>query len=194
MLFKCPQCEKVIDMTLEELALSKKIVVCPQCLNEFLAQGVDIPASMFRTRVATSASNVSKQLYCHSCGESLPVAGLMFCPYCGASQNLAAPASVEQQEATAPVATSTQAMGDSNLKTVEDKTVVEDDAYDIMANLPLIRPLPRLRSRREVMGGPVTRAMCYIVIFILIAIFLFVLYLSNFDEDGSIARSLGLPV
>ena len=85
-------------------------------------------------------------------------------------------------------------MGDSNLKTVEDKTVVEDDAYDIMANLPLIRPLPRLRSRREVMGGPVTRAMCYIIIFILIAIFLFVLYLSNFDEDGSIARSLGLPV
>ncbi|MBQ2563825.1 MAG: hypothetical protein II559_10490 [Muribaculaceae bacterium] len=63
-----------------------------------------------------------------------------------------------------------------------------------MANLPLIRPLPRLRSRREVMGGPVTRAMCYIIIFILIAIFLFVLYLSNFDEDGSIARSLGLPV
>ena len=103
MLFKCPQCEKVIDMTLEELALSKKIVVCPQCLNEFLAQGVDIPASMFRTRVATSASNVSKQLYCHSCGESLPVAGLKFCPYCGASQNLAAPAAVEQQEATAPV-------------------------------------------------------------------------------------------
>ena len=194
MLFKCPQCEKVIDMTLEELALSKKIVVCPQCLNEFLAQGVDIPASMFRTRVATSASSVSKQLYCHSCGESLPVAGLKFCPYCGASQNLAAPAAVEQQEATAPVATSTQAMGDSNLKTVEDKTVVEDDAYDIMANLPLIRPLPRLRSRREVMGGPVTRAMCHIIIFILIAIFLFVLYLSNFDEDGSIARSLGLPV
>ena len=192
MLFECPQCSKIIDMTLEELALSKKVVVCPQCLNEFLAQGVDIPASMLRTNVATTSAQ--RHIYCHNCGESLPVAGLKYCPYCGASQNLAAPASVEQQEATAPVATSTQAMGDSNLKTVEDKTVVEDDAYDIMANLPLIRPLPRLRSRREVMGGPVTRAMCYIVIFILIAIFLFVLYLSNFDEDGSIARSLGLPV
>lgn len=192
MLFKCPQCEKVIDMTLEELALSKKVVVCPQCLNEFLAHGVDIPASMLRSRVAASTRSASKQLYCHSCGESLPVAGLKFCPYCGASQNLAATAAVEQQEAPAQVAASTQAMGDNNLKTNEDKTVVEDDAYDMMAHLPLIRPLPRLRSRREVMGGPITRAICYIIIFILIAIFIFILYLSNFDEDGSIARSIGI--
>ena len=81
MLFKCPQCGKVIDMTLEELALSKKVVVCPQCLNEFLAKDVDIPASMLRTNIATQSAH--KQLYCHSCGESLPVAGLKFCPYCG---------------------------------------------------------------------------------------------------------------
>ena len=191
MLFKCPQCEKVIDMTLEELALSKKVVVCPQCLNEFLAQGVDIPASMLtRTQVATRSA--SKQLYCHSCGESLPVAGLKFCPYCGSSQNLAAAVAVEKQEVSGDAAASTQAMGDENLKTVEDKTVVEDDAYDIMSRLPLIRPLPRLRSKREVMGGPWTRAICYVIIFILIAIFLFVLYLSNFDEDGNVARSIGL--
>lgn len=191
MLFKCPQCEKVIDMTLEELALSKKIVVCPQCLNEFLAQGVDIPASMLRTKVATKSA--SRQLYCHSCGESLPVAGLKFCPYCGVSQNLAATAAVQSPDPTENN-TSTQAMGDSNLTTNEDKTVVEDDAYDIMSRLPLIRPLPRLRSKREVMGGPVTRAVCYVIIFILIAIFLFVLYLSNFDEDGSIARSIGINI
>ena len=191
MLFKCPQCEKVIDMTLEELALSKKVVVCPQCLNEFLAQGVDIPASMLtRTQVATRSA--SKQLYCHSCGESLPVAGLKFCPYCGSSQNLAAAVAVEKQEVSGDAEASTQAMGDENLKTVEDKTVVEDDAYDIMSRLPLIRPLPRLRSKREVMGGPWTRAICYVIIFILIAIFLFVLYLSNFDEDGNVARSIGL--
>jgi len=181
-------------MTLEELALSKKVVVCPQCLNEFLAQGVDIPASMLRTGGATGKS-ASRQLYCHSCGESLPVSGLKFCPYCGVSQNLAATAAATPVEpATADVVASTQAMGDDNLTTVEDKTVVEDDAYDMMAHLPLIRPLPRLRSRREVMGGPVTRAICYIIIFILIAIFVFVLYLSNFDEDGTMARSLGLPV
>lgn len=191
MLFKCPQCEKVIDMTLEELALSKKVVVCPQCLNEFLAQGVDIPASMLRTKVATMSA--SKQLYCHSCGESLPVAGLKFCPYCGVSQNLAATAAI-QPPAPTDNDTSTEAMGDGNLTTNEDKTVVEDDAYDIMSRLPLIRPLPRLRSKREVMGGPVTRTVCYIIIFILIAIFLFVLYLSNFDEDGSIARSLGINI
>ena len=193
MLFECPQCGKVIDMTLEELALSKKVVVCPQCLNEFLAQGVDIPASMLRTNVATTRA--SRQLYCHSCGESLPIAGLKFCPYCGASQNLAAPAaSIADKPVAATAEASTQALGDKALKTNEDRAVVEDDAYDMMSRLPLIRPLPRLRSKREVMGSPLTRAICYILIFILIGIFLFILYLSNFDEDGSVARSIGLNI
>ena len=193
MLFECPQCGKVIDMTLEELALSKKVVVCPQCLNEFLAQGVDIPASMLRTNVATTRA--SRQLYCHSCGESLPIAGLKFCPYCGASQNLAAPAaSTADKPVAATAEASTQALGDKALKTNEDRAVVEDDAYDLMSRLPLIRPLPRLRSKREVMGSPLTRAICYILIFILIGIFLFILYLSNFDEDGSVARSIGLNI
>lgn len=189
MLFECPQCGKVIDMTLEELALSKKVVVCPQCLNEFLAQGVDIPASMLRTKAATSNA---RQLYCHSCGESLPVEGLKFCPYCGASQNLLGIESQQPGNAPTDASAVTQALGDSNLKTNEDKAVVEDDAYDIMSNLPLIRPLPRLRSKLEVMGSPLTRAICYVIIFVLIAIFIFVLYLSNFDEDGKVARAIGI--
>ena len=180
-------------MTLEELALSKKVVVCPQCLNEFLAQGVDIPASMLRTNVASTSSQ--RHIYCHNCGESLPVAGLKFCPYCGSSQNFAAKqadAAAEQDASTAESAASTQAMGDSTIKTTEDRAVVEDDAYDIMSRLPLIRPLPRLRSKREVMGSPLTRFVCYVLIAILIAIFLFILYLSNFDEDGHVARMIGL--
>lgn len=189
MLFKCPQCSKVIDMTLEELALSKKVVVCPQCLNEFLAQGVDIPASMLRTDVATKSAH--KQLYCHCCGESLPVAGLKFCPYCGASQNLAAPAvaTPSDDDATSDNATpSTQAMGVSNSNSSnEDQVVVEDDAHDIMARLPLIRPLPRLRSKREVMGSPITRIICYFIIALLIAIFIFLIVL-EMDEEGKIAR------
>lgn len=193
MLFECPQCSKIIDMTLEELALSKKIVVCPQCLNEFLAQGVDIPASMLRTNVATTSAQ--RHIYCHNCGESLPVAGLKYCPYCGASQNFAAKQQTSaEQEVSTLAETSTKAMGDSNLKSNEDRAVVEDDAYDIMARLPLIRPLPRLRSRREVMGSPLTRFVCYVLIAILIAIFLFILYLSNFDEDGHVARMIGLDM
>ncbi len=191
MLFQCPQCNKYIDMTLEELALSKKVVVCPQCLNEFLAQGVDIPATMLRTSIATKAAH--RQLYCHNCGESLPVAGLKFCPYCGESQNLATTAATTTHKPVAATAEpSTQAMGTTELKSNEDQVVVEDDANDIISRLPLIRPLPRLRSKREVMGSPLTRAICYIIIVILIAVFLFILYLSNFDEDGAVARSLGL--
>ena len=190
MLFECPQCGKIIEMTLEELALSKKVVVCPQCLNEFLAHGVDIPASMLRTNIATRSAQ--KQLYCHCCGESLPVAGLKYCPYCGAAQNLAAPAAAAPQApASQESQASTQAMGDSALHSNEDKTVVEDDAYDIMERLPFIRPMRHLPSEREVMGSPMTRMVCYFIIVLLIAIFFFVLYLSNID-DGSVARSIGL--
>ncbi len=194
MLFECPQCGKRIDMTLEELALSRKVVVCPQCLNEFLAHGVDVPATMLRN--SATSQRASKQIYCHSCGESLPVAGLKFCPYCGASQNLEAAAAVQhpEQDEKTEQQSSTHAIDDGSLTSNEDKTVVEDDAYDMMAHLPLIRPLPRLRSKREVMGGPLLRAVCYITIFILIAIFLFIIYLSYFDEDGSIARSIGLNI
>jgi len=193
MQFKCPKCDKVIDLTLEELALSKKIVVCPQCLNEFLAQGVDIPASMLRS---TATVKASRQLYCHSCGESLPVAGLKFCPYCGADQNLAPKAmaaeAAKESSSQSPQSASTQAMGDSNLKINEDKAVVEDDASDMMSSLPFIRPLPRIRTRREVMGGPITRFVCYIIIVLLIALFVFVIYLTYFDNNGEVARSIGL--
>lgn len=180
-------------MTLEELALSKKIVVCPQCLNEFLAQNVDIPASMLR-RVAP-ASRASRQLFCHYCGESLPVAGLKFCPYCGASQNLAAAAAtteVKQEKSIPQEPKSPKQKSDGMPSSKEDKAKAEDDVYNKMSNLPFIRPMPRMRTKREVMGSPLLRIVCYIIIFILIALFLFVLYLSNFDEDGKVARSIGL--
>ena len=178
-------------MTLEELALSKKIVVCPQCLNEFLAQNVDIPASMLRR--AAPASRTSRQLFCHYCGESLPVAGLKFCPYCGASQNLAAAAAEAKQEKSIPQEPkSPKPKSDAIPSSKENKTATEDDAYDKMSHLPFIRPMPRMRTKREVMGSPLLRIVCYIIIFILIALFLFVLYLSNFDEDGKVARSIGL--
>ena len=118
------------------------------------------------------------------------MAGLKFCPYCGTSQNLAATAAVaEQNVATPETQPSTQAMGDHNLKSNEDKTVVEDDAYDMMSHLPLIRPLPRLRSRREVMGSPLTRTICYIIIVILLAIFFFILYLFSINDEDSVLRS-----
>ena len=203
MLFKCPQCSKVIDMTLEELALSKKVVVCPQCLNEFLAQGVDIPASMLRTNVATT-SKASKQIYCHNCGESLPVAGLKFCPYCGTSQNLTATVTTTSNNTNAPTDSQPQpqqqeqaqdtnkATGHSKHKNHEVKVETEDDDFHSISHLPLIRPLPHYRTKRQIMGSPFTRAICYLIIIILVAIFAFIIYLSYYDEDGSIARSIGL--
>lgn len=69
-------------MSLEEIALSGKHVVCPRCLCDFVAHDVDVSGVLPVAEPAT-VPHVTK--FCHSCGKSLPASGLSFCPYCGES-------------------------------------------------------------------------------------------------------------
>lgn len=100
---KCPHCNKKLEMSLEEIALSGKHVVCPRCLCDFVAHDVDVSGVL---PVAEPASITAPQ-FCHSCGKSLPASGLSFCPYCGVSlkmPNVAKEAGVQvaQNVATVP--------------------------------------------------------------------------------------------
>ncbi len=79
---KCPHCNKKLEMSLEEIALSGKHVVCPRCLCDFVAHDVDVSGVLPVAEPAT-VPHVTK--FCHSCGKSLPASGLSFCPYCGES-------------------------------------------------------------------------------------------------------------
>lgn len=39
----CPHCGKNVSISPEELAVTGGVVICPQCLAQFVAEGVDLP-------------------------------------------------------------------------------------------------------------------------------------------------------
>lgn len=85
---KCPRCGKVVVVSQEEIAMRDGVVVCPQCLAMFDAEG-----NLCETRTAgrvrsmpapeTSHNDAEQPYsYCPDCGKPLP-ANVNFCPYCG---------------------------------------------------------------------------------------------------------------
>lgn len=97
----CPKCGKVLVVSPEEMIMRDGVVVCPQCLSVFDAEGTvreSRPQGEYRTpepesvadkpSTATPAqedirqSNQTAYSYCPYCGLGLPD-GIRFCPYCG---------------------------------------------------------------------------------------------------------------
>ena len=83
----CPHCGKNVSISPEELAVTGGVVICPQCLAQFAAEGVDLP-KVERHEPAPVASaehdNRGSERFCYGCGKELPDhQGLRFCPFCG---------------------------------------------------------------------------------------------------------------
>lgn len=83
----CPHCGKNVSISPEELAVTGGVVICPQCLAQFVAEGVDLP-KVERHEPAPVASaehdNRGSERFCYGCGKELPDhQGLRFCPFCG---------------------------------------------------------------------------------------------------------------
>lgn len=96
----CPVCGKVVVVSPEELTMRNGVVVCPQCLSVFDADGKlrkDSPKGNHRSMPeqpeATKADDKSYN-YCPDCGKPLP-GDVRFCPYCGI--RLSEPVRVPQQ-------------------------------------------------------------------------------------------------
>lgn len=186
MYFECPQCGKLIDMSVDELAKSHLVVVCPQCLTEFQARGVTLPPVRPPSEADSGAAAVSlpqgHYAYCFSCGSSLPRGDLRFCPFCGVSLAKAdVPAAVEADEPAVPANPLKEPITPEEAASNDDHAVIEDDAGDIMARLPVIWPIVPRISRRAAMGSTTTRVACYIVITLLLAVFFYLIYLINAD-------------
>ncbi len=137
----CKQCGKTIKISLEELSVAGGVVVCPQCLHEFRAEGVELlPA-----RAAVEAEEAVEVLYCHDCGHRLPQPGLKYCPYCGVSlaKVLTGAATAEEDAAAAAQAVP------------PPKGASGESASRLKLRMPLIHGLPQ--DYGTVMGSPATR-------------------------------------
>ncbi len=177
-------------MSLEELATSNGVVVCPQCLGEFVAKDVDLSgvkvperktASPEPHHAAAPASDAVE--YCHHCGKHLPAAGLSFCPYCGGSL------SFDTADSAQPAPEARLGAGTAQVPAEPQSrpAATGDRANDGEVNTDLLnRPLrlrPELRShdfKEEPASLPV-RIICTIVIIVLIAIFIFIVYKGNME-------------
>lgn len=150
MLLTCDKCGKKIEASLEELAVSGGVVVCPQCLNEFEA-GVELPP-------AVPASAAPEARFCGECGQRLPASELRFCPYCGVRLLPPVPPVAAPVEATPPVVPS-----------VGVPVVPSGRQSSLRFDVPLIRGIP-LDYERE-MGSPTFRRVSYFIIVVLLAVF-----------------------
>ncbi len=180
---RCPHCGKLLAMSLQELASSNGVVVCPQCLGEFKAQHVDlsgIKPSRPRRQApkpgrASTTQAVVAAVYCHHCGKRLPAAQLNYCPYCGnplsfddtsAGNKVAATASPEKK----PQRHLDQDGGGETPRTVNTE----------LLNAPLhFRPELHTRDLKEEPASLPVRIVCWLVIVALIALFFFIVYMGN---------------
>ena len=168
---KCPYCRKTIKMSKKELASTGAHVVCPQCLHDFVPEGIELPVDM----PPVPADENPHVLYCHDCGRELPAPDLRFCPYCGtgllvSAQSLhdAAPAEVAPAAAYEPVIVKPVA---------EDESPKETKTSFRLKGIPLISTFRRPATRAEVMGSPLLRAVCFLVILALLALFVWLIWL-----------------
>lgn len=177
MKLRCPHCGKVLEMSLEELAANHRVVVCPQCLGEFVATDVDVPAAPAPQPAAQPqggptpvAMNKTDYAYCPNCGQPLPAHRLNFCPFCGHTLNLNAQPQAQPQQPDAPAQPQ-----------AEPQSQATHSAPPRPRNqLAHTRRYyhPELKSVRleEQPASPAVRRVCYVIIALLALLFVFIVY------------------
>lgn len=140
-------------MSLEELSTAQGVVVCPQCLREFRAEGVEL----LPPRPTPAVEEPVCALFCHDCGHRLPQEGLKFCPYCGVSLAVTAQAVEEKVPAESDV-------------TSPSPAPKEEKGHKFKLNMPLIHGIPQ--DYGAVMGSPAMRRFLVTLIVLLSMSFL----------------------
>ncbi len=165
---RCPHCGKILNLSIEELAASGKMVVCPQCLGEFVAHGVEVAARRAAPKKPDPSPKPAgaQAVFCHNCGRQLPVRGLNYCPFCGSSLHFSQPKPSEE---------------DAPTPKKEEEQRPQARPASPAAEKPLATTLQYLpnfmgRELREEPAGPLTKFICSIIILILIAIFIFIVW------------------
>lgn len=130
--YRCPECGKTLQVSIEELELHGGVVVCPQCLTEFhtVLDEYDTPQLSGLHRGRKVIPEHLTYSYCHQCGHKIPE-GVHFCPYCGHSLRVVSAEDVilSQQPDDEPVVEETPLTTDTPASKAADsmKSAVSDD-------------------------------------------------------------------
>lgn len=173
----CPHCGKNVSISPEELAVTSGVVICPQCLAQFAAEGVELPQVQHHeptTAVVTEPvrGEGAAERFCYGCGKELPNhQGLRFCPFCGvpllsneqpkpAKEATAAPAASPSRPATSAKVSALASSSKSSSST---------NAYRYVPNVYSKELPPEPPSLRF-------RILAYSIIVVLLAIFGVIIY------------------
>lgn len=194
MILTCPHCAKSMSISPEELAITNAVVVCPQCLTEFIAEGVDLPeASTLRQQHSSGAGHSHdghahvNERFCYGCGQELPQHdGLRFCPFCGVPL-LANPLSgvhkTPQESATRLPGTSSIDSATSATSSTVNEQIATDKTQHKAAKSSsnAYRYVPKVFSKELRPEPPSFRfkLLAYSIITILVVIFVIIVYLGS---------------
>ena len=179
----CPHCGKNVSISPEELAVSSGVVICPQCLAQFAAEGVELPqVQQHEPAPAAVAEEVRQEgtaeRFCYGCGKELPNhQGLRFCPFCGVpllsneqsqpvKEPSAAPVARQHRPSTSSRSSATRTSSSSSKSSTSSKST---DAY---------RYVPKVYSKELPPEPPSLRfrILAYSIIVVLLAIFGVIIY------------------
>ena len=182
----CPHCGKNVSISPEELAVSNGVVICPQCLAQFAAEGVDLPqVQRHEPATATVTEPVrdegTAERFCYGCGKELPNhQGLRFCPFCGvpllsneqpqpAKEATAVPAASPSRQSRSTTSSRSSVTRSSSATSSSSSSSSSTDAY---------RYVPKVFSKELPPEPPSLRfrILAYSIIVILLAIFGVIIY------------------
>lgn len=171
--YKCPQCGKVIVLSAEELMAQGNLVVCPQCLSEFVG---DANAPVSRpdaekynygcqngAELPVSQTNVGNKVRCRYCGANIDK-DCNFCPKCGGKQ-------IVQQYHRAP---SSQQSGFAKTPEQSKKNVAQNQS----PNVPFV-PRYRYGYKNNTRHKVKRRASFWAYVIMLLIISLFIVFVIN---------------
>ncbi len=175
----CPHCGKNVSISPDELAVTGGVVICPQCLAQFVAEGVDLPKIEQNDPVPVASAehdNRGSERFCYGCGKELPDhQGLRFCPFCGVpllaneqSQPAREPvvATVARQPRTTA---SAKASGSKSSSKLSSSSSSNTNAYRYVPNVYSKELPPEPPSLRF-------KILAYSIIMVLLAILGFIIY------------------
>lgn len=173
----CPHCGKSLSISHDELVVCHGVVICPQCLTEFVAEGVELPdpepvTATVAGPVVPEVQSQGGERFCYGCGKELPRhEGLRYCPFCGIAL-----LSNQQAAVASPVAASTPV---SQPSVGESRSTVKSDSKPKAASSNAYRYVPKVFSKELRPEPPNLRfkIIAYSIVVVLVAIFGIFVYL-----------------